>query len=471
MLNNQDGIIRSNEPILAVIQRWLDILVISLALLLVMLWRDTPYTPQHWVNLLVALFTFYLLNDVSQLYGSWRGEHTFREHRRVAGNWGAAFVSMFVADYFLFHNSWLSDPDKLYWFATGLLILSGYRIALRQIMRTLRASGYNTRTVAIVGAGSLGKRLANNIVSNPWMGLDLLGFYDDEISDAVYLDKKQGFMRIRGDLQAVVEAARAGYIDKIYITLPMGAEERIKWLLDQLSDSTASVYLIPNVFIFDLLHARSESINGLPSISIFDSPMDGASRLVKRIEDIALSVIILTIIALPMLIIALGVRLTSPGPALFRQKRYGMDGRPIEIWKFRSMTVMENGGIVTQAKRNDARITPFGTFLRRTSLDELPQFINVLRGEMSIVGPRPHAIAHNEEYRKLITGYMLRHKVKPGITGWAQINGWRGETDTLDKMQKRIEYDLNYIRRWTLWLDLKIVFLTIFKGFMNKNAY
>lgn len=471
MLNNQDGIIRSNEPILAVIQRWLDILVISLALLLVMLWRDTPYTPQHWVNLLVALFTFYLLNDVSQLYGSWRGEHTFREHRRVAGNWGAAFVSMFVADYFLFHNSWLSDPDKLYWFATGLLILSGYRIALRQIMRTLRASGYNTRTVAIVGAGSLGKRLANNIVSNPWMGLDLLGFYDDEISDAVYLDKKQGFMRIRGDLQAVVEAARAGYIDKVYITLPMGAEERIKWLLDQLSDSTASVYLIPNVFIFDLLHARSESINGLPSISIFDSPMDGASRLVKRIEDIALSVIILTIIALPMLIIALGVRLTSPGPALFRQKRYGMDGRPIEIWKFRSMTVMENGGIVTQAKRNDARITPFGTFLRRTSLDELPQFINVLRGEMSIVGPRPHAIAHNEEYRKLITGYMLRHKVKPGITGWAQINGWRGETDTLDKMQKRIEYDLNYIRRWTLWLDLKIVFLTIFKGFMNKNAY
>lgn len=471
MLNNQDGIIRSNEPILAVIQRWLDILVISLALLLVMLWRDTPYTPQHWVNLLVALFTFYLLNDVSQLYGSWRGEHTFREHRRVAGNWGAAFVSMFVADYFLFHNNWLSDPDKLYWFATGLLILSGYRIALRQIMRTLRASGYNTRTVAIVGAGSLGKRLANNIVSNPWMGLDLLGFYDDEISDAVYLDKKQGFMRIRGDLQAVVEAARAGYIDKIYITLPMGAEEKIKWLLDQLSDSTASVYLIPNVFIFDLLHARSESINGLPSISIFDSPMDGASRLVKRIEDIALSVIILTIIALPMLIIALGVRLTSPGPALFRQKRYGMDGRPIEIWKFRSMTVMENGGIVTQAKRNDARITPFGNFLRRTSLDELPQFINVLRGEMSIVGPRPHAIAHNEEYRKLITGYMLRHKVKPGITGWAQINGWRGETDTLDKMQKRIEYDLNYIRRWTLWLDLKIVFLTIFKGFMNKNAY
>ena len=172
-----------------------------------------------------------------------------------------------------------------------------------------------------------------------------------------------------------------------------------------------------------------------------------------------------------MLMIAFCVRMTSPGPALFRQKRYGIDGKSIEVWKFRSMKVMENGTKVTQATRGDNRITPFGAFLRRTSLDELPQFINVLRGEMSIVGPRPHAIAHNEEYRKIISGYMLRHKVKPGITGWAQINGWRGETDTVDKMEKRIEYDLDYIRNWSLFLDLKIVFLTVFKGFINKNAY
>ena len=471
MLNNQDGIIRSNEPILNVIQRWLDLGVICATLLLVMLGRDIPASPQHTLNLLIALFLFYVLSDGSKLYGSWRGEPTFREHRRVAGNWAAAFVGMFIADYFLLHNELLADRDKLCWFVGGLVILSGYRIGLRLLMRTLRANGYNTRTVAIVGAGSLGQRLAANIVDNPWMGLDLLGFYDDATSDAVYLQKIQGFVPVRGDHQALVDNVRAGYIDKVYITLPMGAEDRIKWLLDQLSDSTASVYLIPNVFIVDLLHARSESINGLPSISIFDSPMDGASRLVKRVEDIVLSLAILAIIAVPMLIIALGVRLTSPGPALFRQKRYGMDGRPIEVWKFRSMTVMENGDTVTQAKRNDSRITPFGAFLRRTSLDELPQFLNVLRGDMSIVGPRPHAIAHNEEYRKLISGYMLRHKVKPGITGWAQINGWRGETDTLDKMQKRIEYDLNYIRRWSLWLDLKIVFLTVFKGFLNKNAY
>ena len=223
--------------------------------------------------------------------------------------------------------------------------------------------------------------------------------------------------------------------------------------------------------MFELLHARSESINGLPSISIFDSPMDGAWSVVKRLEDIVLSSIILTMIALPLMLIALAIKLTSPGPVLFRQRRYGLDGRPIMVWKFRSMSVQENGAVVTQATRNDSRITPLGAFLRRTSLDELPQFFNVLRGEMSVVGPRPHAVAHNEQYRKQVSGYMLRHKVKPGITGWAQINGWRGETDTLDKMQKRVEFDLQYIEHWSVWLDLKIILLTLFKGFVNKNAF
>ena len=223
--------------------------------------------------------------------------------------------------------------------------------------------------------------------------------------------------------------------------------------------------------MFELLHARSESINGLASISIFDSPMDGASRVVKRVEDIVLSSLILLMIALPLVLIAIAIKLTSPGPVLFRQRRYGLDGRPIMVWKFRSMSVQENGDNVRQATRNDARITPLGAFLRRTSLDELPQFFNVLRGDMSIVGPRPHAVAHNEQYRKQVSGYMLRHKVKPGITGWAQINGWRGETDTLDKMQKRVEFDLEYIEHWSIWLDIKIILLTLFKGFLNKNAF
>jgi putative colanic acid biosynthesis UDP-glucose lipid carrier transferase len=191
----------------------------------------------------------------------------------------------------------------------------------------------------------------------------------------------------------------------------------------------------------------------------------------KRMEDIILSLFILLLISPLLIIISLAVKITSPGPVIFRQTRYGMDGKPIKVWKFRSMVVMENDTEVKQATKDDVRVTAVGKFLRRTSLDELPQFFNVLFGEMSIVGPRPHAVSHNEQYRSLIEGYMLRHKVKPGITGWAQINGWRGETDTLDKMEKRIEFDLEYIRSWSVWLDLKIIIMTIFKGFVNKSAY
>jgi putative colanic acid biosynthesis UDP-glucose lipid carrier transferase len=210
---------------------------------------------------------------------------------------------------------------------------------------------------------------------------------------------------------------------------------------------------------------------GIPTISIYDSPIDGSNAIIKRIEDVILSTLILVLISPVLIGLAIAVKVTSKGPVFFKQNRYGIDGKPIKVWKFRSMNVMEDGAKVTQATKNDSRFTPIGQFIRKTSLDELPQFLNVLQGQMSIVGPRPHAVAHNEQYRSLVDGYMLRHKVKPGITGWAQINGWRGETDTLDKMEKRIEFDLEYIQNWSLALDLKIVFLTIFKGFINKNAY
>lgn len=303
------------------------------------------------------------------------------------------------------------------------------------------------------------------------MGLDLLGFFDDKHREPIRLANSKVRLPVSGSLEELVKQARMGQIDRVYITLPMRSEARIKWLVSQLSDTTVSVYIVPDVFVFELLHARSQNINGVPTISIFDSPMIGANSVIKRLEDIVLSSIIICLITVPMLVISIFVKLSSPGPIFFRQKRYGIDGRPIEVLKFRSMRVMENGADVVQATRGDNRITPIGAFLRRTSLDELPQFINVLLGDMSIVGPRPHAVAHNEQYRGQINSYMLRHKVKPGITGWAQVNGWRGETDTLDKMQKRVEHDLAYIHNWSLWWDLKIVFLTVFKGFIHKNAY
>lgn len=456
---------------MSVLHRGLDLLVITIAFFAALHWSASALRTEYLLCLTASLFLFYLISDFSHLYGSWRGEHGLVELRKVAGNWATAFAGVFALDYFLWPTRTIPNTDGLIWFALALIGLVSHRLVLRMVVRHLRARGFNTRTVAIAGAGAVGQRLAEAINKAPWMGLNLIGFYDDKFVEPVSLAGSKVQLPINGNMANLIAEAREGRIDKVYITLPMRAEEKIKWLVDALSDTTASVYLIPDVFVFDLLHSRSESINGLPSISIFDTPMDGAARVIKRLEDVVLASVILAVIAVPMLLIGLGVKLTSPGPALFRQQRYGIDGKPISVWKFRSMRVMENGATVVQATRGDARITRFGAFLRRTSLDELPQFINVLLGDMSIVGPRPHAVAHNEEYRKLISGYMLRHKVKPGITGWAQVNGWRGETDTLDKMAKRIECDLDYIRHWSLWLDLKIVFMTVFKGFVDKNAY
>jgi len=243
-------------------------------------------------------------------------------------------------------------------------------------------------------------------------------------------------------------------------------------VFEALQDSTASIYLVPDLFVFELMSARLQDLDGLPVFALCETPLSGPYSLVKRIEDILLASIILAVIWPLMVLIALAVKFSSPGPVIFQQDRYGLDGRRIKVWKFRTMKVCENDEReIRQASRCDPRVTPVGAFLRRTSLDELPQFINVLQGSMSVVGPRPHAVAHNEQYRKLIRGYMWRHKMKPGITGWAQVNGWRGETDTLDKMKKRVEYDLEYIRNWSVWLDLKIFWLTLWKGFVGRNAY
>lgn len=463
------GILHAHQSALSVAHRLLDLAVI----VLIGYWQSRLAmidSTEAWLHIILAVLVFHWVGEYHQLYGSWRGERILRELTKVFNYWALTFISLLSVDYLLLNRDNLPDDGQMTWFALVLAILCGYRLLIRLLLHSLRRHGFNTRRVAIVGTGQVGERLAQSISSAPWMGLNLLGFYDSN-PQQMNLSATGTRVPVLGDLEQLVEDARQGRIDKVYITLAFSAEPHLRELITGLSDTTASVYLIPDVFMFELLHARSESINGLASISIFDSPMDGAWSVVKRAEDILLSSLILVLIAIPLLLIALAIKLTSKGPVLFRQRRYGLDGRPIMVWKFRSMNVQENGDVVRQATRNDTRITPLGAFLRRTSLDELPQFFNVLRGDMSIVGPRPHAVAHNEQYRRQVSGYMLRHKVKPGITGWAQINGWRGETDTLDKMRKRVEFDLEYIEHWSIWLDLKIILLTLFKGFFNKNAF
>jgi putative colanic acid biosynthesis UDP-glucose lipid carrier transferase len=251
----------------------------------------------------------------------------------------------------------------------------------------------------------------------------------------------------------------------------MSSQPRIMALLDGLRDTTASIYFVPDIFVTDLIQGRLSTVAGLPVVAVCESPFTGLNGVIKRISDIMLSIFILILIAPIMFAIAIGIKLSSPGPVIFQQRRYGLDGKEIIVYKFRSMSVTEDGPDIPQAQKNDKRITPLGAFLRKSSLDELPQFINVLQGKMSVVGPRPHAVAHNEQYRKLIDGYMVRHKVKPGITGWAQVNGYRGETEVLDKMKKRIDYDLDYLRNWTLRLDLFIVLKTVQVLVKDRHAY
>jgi putative colanic acid biosynthesis UDP-glucose lipid carrier transferase len=312
--------------------------------------------------------------------------------------------------------------------------------------------------------------LAESIALSPEMGLRLAGFYDDRPASRLPSIPAELGHQV-GNLDQLVEAARQKRVETIYITFPMRAEERIRRTLAKLSDTTASVYLVPDFFVFELLHSRWTSIGGMPVVSVFENPFYGIDGMVKRSMDVVLASLLLVVTAIPMAVIAALVKFTSPGPVFFRQKRYGLDGREIGVWKFRTMRVCESSGQFTQTTRNDPRVTRLGAVLRTLSLDELPQLFNVIQGSMSLVGPRPHASTQNEEYRRLIRGYMLRHKVRPGITGLAQVSGWRGETDTLAKMEKRIECDHRYIREWSLWLDLKILFRTVFVVLSRKNAY
>ncbi len=470
MENLHNGLIRQHHSKLAFIYRLSDTAIIWSALYLSASLLDVPWSDLYSKAALLAMILFYLFGESMQLYRSWRGV-PLREYLQSAMlSWGWTVFALLLLGYMTKTTGFYSRLTIGTWILLVPLTLALWRLFVRNLLGTFRSKGLNSRRVAIAGANEQGDRLACLIQTTPSLGMRFNGFYDDR-DELEERTKCELPAPILGTFAELVQQAKQGAYDLIYIALPLKGEDRIKQLITDLSDTTASVYIVPDFFVFDMLHSRWINVGDIPTISIFESPFFGVEGWAKRMEDMVLSLIILTLIAIPMLIIAIGVKFSSPGPVLFKQKRYGLDGRQIRVWKFRSMTVSEDGGKVVQAKKGDRRITPFGAYLRRTSLDELPQFFNVLMGDMSIVGPRPHAVAHNEEYRKLISGYMLRHKVKPGITGWAQINGWRGETENLDKMEKRVEHDLWYIRSWSVMLDLKIIAKTVFKGFLGQNAY
>lgn len=462
------GFLRSHTTEFAALERILDAVLVIGSLHLAAHFYDLRFGKFLVEVSAVAALAFYAIGQARGIYGSWRISSIKSEINEVVLVWIMTFVLILAIAFMTKTSADFSRLVMMTWLVLSPSFLIFERLVMRGLLREFRRHGRNTRSVAIVGANPAGLNLAAKFDSMPWMGLVFKGYYDDRPADRL---PPETIARLAGNFTALLTQASAGEIDIIYITLPLHVEQRIIVMVNALADTTASVYVLPDSFLLGLASARWVNMNGMPVVSIFETPFQGVGGWVKRIEDVVLGVLIMAVIALPMLVIALAVKLSSPGPAIFKQRRYGLKGEILYVWKFRSMTVCEDGVKVPQAKHNDPRITRLGAFLRRTSLDELPQFINVLQGTMSIVGPRPHAVAHNEQYRHLIPGYMMRHKVKPGITGLAQVNGWRGETDTLDKMQHRVVCDLEYIQDWSLWLDLKIVWRTIVGGFKGKNAY
>lgn len=415
---------------------------------------------------------YLLLAEPSSLYGSWRGTPLKDELLRTTGVWLAAAAALALIHQLVFSEAALQRNIFVAWIGGNLLLLLLWRTIFRFALGLYRNRGRNRATVAIAPADTQGAEVGRIIEAMPNSGLDVIGWFDDRAPGG---ERSSPVPRERhlGDLEEMIRRARNGEIQRVYLAFPLSAPERTRYVIQRLADTTASVYLVPDFYTYNLVNSRMTHLGSLTAISVFELPYAETDWYAKRAFDIAFSLAFLAVAGIPMLAIAAAVKWTSPGPAVFKQKRYGLAGQEIEVWKFRSMRALDNGAVVKQATKGDPRITKLGAFLRKSSLDELPQFINVLQGSMSIVGPRPHAVAHNEEYRRKIHGYMLRHKVKPGITGWAQVNGWRGETDTLDKMEQRVKFDIDYLRQWSIWLDTKICILTawqlIFK--QSENAY
>lgn len=421
--------------------------------------------------LLAAVLAFFLsaqlLDDVD-LFRSWRRPHLGTEGRRILLGWLSVVGALALLGYATQLSGELSDDVLWTWVAaTPVMLVAGQGLA-RLLVNRLGASQEIARKIVIIGANQPGLDLAHKMREDSALCLDVQGFFDDRSPDRLADVSSE---RLLGPLKDVPEYVRRHSVNRIYISLPMVAAPRIRALMTELRDTTASIYFVPDIFVFDLIQARFDAVNGIPVVAICESPFQGVNGVLKRISDVALSILILSLIWPLMLAVALAVKLSSSGPIIFRQRRYGLNGEEIVVYKFRSMTVCEDGAGLRQASRGDQRVTRVGAFLRATSLDELPQFINVLQGSMSIVGPRPHAVAHNEQYRRLIDGYMIRHKVKPGITGWAQVCGLRGETETVEKMRARVEHDLDYLRHWSLGLDLWIIVKTVLLVVKDKHAY
>lgn len=398
------------------------------------------------------------------LYKAWRSASIFDEIRAIFIAW-ILVLFLLIAFVFTtqsgikFSRGWIGI-----WATLGWVILVSGRILLRVFLRWLRSHGFNQRHIVVVGSNILGEDVVRRLMNSPWMGLQVAIFF---CTDARISEMKIYQVPVIEATADIAKYVASNRIDQVWIALPFKDEDKVKSLLHELRHSTVDIRYVPDLFGFRMMNYSVSEVAGLPVMDISVSPMDGTNRIFKALEDRVFSLLILLLISPLMLFIAIVVKLSSTGPVFYRQERMGWNGKIFMMYKFRSMPENVEGSGVQWGGSKNKQVTPFGAFLRKTSLDELPQFINVLKGDMSIVGPRPERPMFVEKFKDEIPDYMKKHLVKAGITGWAQINGWRGDTD----LTKRIEHDLYYIENWSVWFDLQIILLTVFKGFINKNAY
>ncbi|MDR7006544.1 undecaprenyl-phosphate glucose phosphotransferase [Paraburkholderia strydomiana] len=464
---------------LSVLSRIIDIAMVALGAAIAaavhngkVVWLDDMQSVSLAFDVLLVVVFFPALG----IYQSWRGKPLYDLLCRVAGGWAMVEVTGVLISFTLHRADSLSRLWLVYWAVATIVLLIVTKVIVYSILRGLRREGFNQRAVAIVGGAPYGRFLIQQMRSRPDAGFSPVVVFDEDATVNPYEDPDTSDaiegVPVERDYQRMIELVRQRAIRELWLALPISKEKEIHRFVMDLRNDFVNIRFIPDVRSLTLFNQPMVELLGVPAINLAASPITDLRVLPKRIFDRLFALAALTALAPVMLVIAAMVKLSSPGPVFFRQKRKGIDGHEFEIYKFRSMKVhKEQAGRITQATRRDPRITAVGAFLRRTSLDELPQFINVLRGEMSVVGPRPHALEHDDIYKDLVKGYMHRYRIKPGITGWAQINGYRGETDRIEKMMGRVKLDLYYMQHWTFWLDIKIVVLTLWKGFVGNNAY
>ncbi len=462
------GYLKEHASIISIIMRVFDLLIIAISgVIAFYLIFPFPYLPINYRSGIVyGLIVSLVIYPKCGIYQVWRGSSEWNEIKAIFISWSALFLSLTGLAFLLKESAEYSRLWAVSWYALGLMLWTLERMIVRFTLRKIRKKGHNIRRIVIIGTGKTAEKTAKTLNASKWAGLLVKGFYTSD-NQQNNDNEKHLTAPILGSTDNLLADLSKGDIDQVWIALPSEQAVKTHKIIQLLDATTVDIRLVPDVYQLQLLNHSVTVINDLPVINLCMSPMQGGNRLIKAIEDKTIAFLILIIISPLILIISVMIKLTSPGPVFYRQERIGWNGKPFNIIKFRSMPVDNEKLSTTWGNAKNKQTTKTGRFIRKTSLDELPQFINVLKGEMSVVGPRPERTLYVSQLKYDIPNYMKKHKVKAGITGLAQIHGWRGDTD----LSKRIEYDLAYIENWSLYLDLKIIFITIFKGFISKNAY